>query len=680
MKDEIIQLQNNAVEKLILSLNDKNEVTFKAPTGSGKTYMMADFMNRMLKDSNIIFLVSSLSKGDLALQNYEKFMEYNEKKIFSLNPYLIESTKAEGGIFIPLDFNVYILPRDLYKKGGRLMQGAFLEFLEEIKIQNKKIYLIKDECHIATNNLDGLKNYFYKTCNFSATPKLSKTQKADIQINEIDAVNTKLIKEIIYGEENDTLEDAMNLFLNIKEQYKEASEELTFGNTVNPCMIIQISNKEKANEEIENIMYLLNQQKFKDLHYMLIVDNDKECKTNDIIKNEPIYKWKEYAKKNYSTIDIIIFKMVISEGWDIPRACMLYQIRDSKSKQLDEQVIGRVRRNPKLLEYENLSDKSKNLVTKAYVWGIIDKENKTFETVQLIEEVQNEIKLKTTKINISTNVISVNLQQILQNKKKPLNNLSIFALCKKYKEIPKELKEISKNYIDNYQNWFQFTNNLEEIIKMTKNVICDYDKNMQLYSDENDTPIEVSLPLISYYSDNGNYINISDWIWKRIDENENFSFDSESEKEWCEILLKLINEDAPTRGRIVKHLDVETSENIEKHYLIGKNYLPNSEIKYEYYSYGIHSSYPDFIMKDYKDRIHIFETKSLNKSNSLDINKEEYEEKIEELMKCYQSASELTEYYFYIPIKTGLEWRIFQFYNGNKNELNKREFIKFFKD
>ena len=33
-----------------------------------------------------------------------------------------------------------------------------------------------------------------------------------------------------------------------------------------------------------------------------------------------------------------------------------------------------------------------------------------------------------------------------------------------------------------------------------------------------------------------------------------------------------------------------------------------------------------------------------------------------------------------IPIKTKLEWRIFQFYNGNKNELNKREFIKFFKD
>lgn len=71
-----------------------------------------------------------------------------------------------------------------------------------------------------------------------------------------------------------------------------------------------------------------------------------------------------------SGIDIIIFKLVISEGWDIPRACMLYQARNSRSKQLDEQVIGRVRRNPRLLDYETLSDEAKSLATTAWVWGI----------------------------------------------------------------------------------------------------------------------------------------------------------------------------------------------------------------------------------------------------------------------------------------------------------------------
>ena len=52
--------------------------------------------------------------------------------------------------------------------------------------------------------------------------------------------------------------------------------------------------------------------------------------------------------------------MVITEG-DIPRACMLYQVRDSKSKQMDEQVVGRVRRNQYYLTGVNTMKKPKSL-------------------------------------------------------------------------------------------------------------------------------------------------------------------------------------------------------------------------------------------------------------------------------------------------------------------------------
>ena len=46
----------------------------------------------------------------------------------------------------------------------------------------------------------------------------------------------------------------------------------------------------------------------------------------------------------------------------------------------------------------------------------------------------------------------------------------------------------------------------------------------------------------------------------------------------------------------------------------------------EYYLDGIHSSYPDFVMKDKNGKIHIFEVKSVNKSSSQNINEEEYED------------------------------------------------------
>ena len=133
MLKEAVELQQSAVSKLVELINSKEELTFRAPTGSGKTYMMADFMNRILaSNDNVIFLVSTLSKGNLAQQNFDKFQEYRDKGRFkNLNPYLISSEiSGEETLFIPTDYNVYVLPRDLYKKGGRLMQGAMDNFLQ----------------------------------------------------------------------------------------------------------------------------------------------------------------------------------------------------------------------------------------------------------------------------------------------------------------------------------------------------------------------------------------------------------------------------------------------------------------------------------------------------------------------------------------------------------------------
>ena len=126
------------------------------------------------------------------------------------------------------------------------------------------------------------------------------------------------------------------------------------------------------------LFFKINKPEHNDLKWMLVIKID--CDTNDVSKNlkMPVNKWKDYAKSNTSTIDVIIFKMVISEGWDIPRACMLYQVRDTQSKQLDEQVMGRVRRNPRLLDFEDLSTEAQKLATTAWVWGLVPSRKKHF--------------------------------------------------------------------------------------------------------------------------------------------------------------------------------------------------------------------------------------------------------------------------------------------------------------
>lgn len=294
MLQEVIELQNEAVNNLIEKIEDQNkyEITFKAPTGSGKTHMMASFMDKILQQkSNVVFVVSSLSKGGLAEQNFEKFQEYSGE-FKHINPYMITSEPSiESRLQIETDYNVYVLPRDLYKKNSRLKEeGALLNLFDEITKkaplgQGKEIYLIKDECHIATSNLDELKDiYFSKIINFSATPKLRKNQNPDVQISEEKAMLARLIKKVEYRDDEETLEDAVEEFKRIKEKYIKAAEDKSFEGIVNPCLIIQISNGELADEEVEKVKKILEKTENQSLQWMLIVgrDNEKNCETNSL--------------------------------------------------------------------------------------------------------------------------------------------------------------------------------------------------------------------------------------------------------------------------------------------------------------------------------------------------------------------------------------------------------------
>jgi type III restriction enzyme len=426
---------------------------------------------------------------------------------------------------------------------------------------------------------------------------------------------------------------------------------------------------------------------------MLIVDDDKKCDTNDMMKAKglPVSKWKDHVKTSASVIDIIIFKMVITEGWDIPRACMLYQIRDSKSKQLDEQVIGRVRRNPKLLQFETLSQEAKDLISVAYVWGLEDKEHRIVQPVKVAgktteNEIQKEMKIRTTRIKKDLEKKDFDLPAYLDLQKQPTVTESIFSLYKKYKASSNEVKTLSGEYVTNFGEWFKFMNNIDGVSQKSKEINCNYSDSMELVADENGIPVEVTLPLLSFYTDNEHYVRMNNWIWVRSDsEEKEFSFDSLAEKEWAKILIDLTDEDAPTgNGRIIKSVTikeiVDNEEEIIKRYLFGKNFLSNSDVKFEYYLNGIHASYPDFIMKDYKDRIHLFETKSINQSSELYINKEEYEAKVDALKECYKQASILTGYYFYLPVQVGSDWQIFRYFNGEETKLSLREFKKSLKN
>lgn len=681
MLQEAKDLQNRAVTELFSKAHgEKKELTFRAPTGSGKTRMMADFMNRLLAEQkDIIFLVSTLSKGNLAQQNYDTFISCSQNGTFpELRPYLINTEiSGEEELYIPTDYNVYVLPRDLFKAGGILTRGSLDHFLRTMTNGDfamglgKKIYLVKDECHQATNNLDEISpRYFARTFNFSATPNLGRGQNPDVQISDEDAVAARLIKRVeLIEDPNATVEDALNKFLEIKPQYNNLLG-------VHPCLIIQISNQDKAEEEwSKKIKPALDN--YQALKWMVIVntykktgaeDKKKElfCDTNDDVKKKlPVARWKDYAKGNNSTIDVIVFKMVISEGWDIPRACMLFQVRDTQSTQLDEQVMGRVRRNPRLLDYETLSEEAQELASTAWVWGVKPDSMKQVMPVKLWKignvNVREQIRVKTTKLKDLTEKAGFDIQSFMNAQKEPTTYQDIFSLYKKMKQGNNALQDMCYDYAkDNYLKWWSFMQHYDKVKHEYDSYICDY--NTSMVEDK-----ETSFPTDSTYMDTNNHHEIDDWIWCRKDSGSTtFAFDSDAEREWANFLSKIAIREADE----VKQLGDE-----DERFLWGKNFPYNSEIKYEYYSNGIHKSFPDFIMKDKRGHIHIFEVKSLNGNGTAKIDPIEYEAKIQELKDCYKAASaKLKNHIFYIPIKDGENWKIFKYADGQENTLTKMQF------
>lgn len=688
MLDDVKNLQERAISELVQSLSEKDDVVFKAPTGSGKTFIMARVMDEVIsKDDNVVFIVSSLSKANLAQQNYDKFNEYLELGLVQhLNPHLISSeTSCESALYIPSVNNVYVLPQALYKAKSKLKgQQAFLKLLLEIKNHGRVLYLIKDESHVATNNLDELKSFFTKIINISATPK----KKPDVEISEQDAVNACLIKRVQYCSSADYGDDDFSVdslqykeLLKALDYLKECKKDYLEKSNINPCLIIQISNKDLGEKQFNVIERALGLSEYKDLKWVGYAKDPKVCQTNDqMIKTSP-QKWEKYCKPNDSTIDVIIFKMAITEGWDIPRANMLFQIRDSKSKQLDVQVLGRVRRNPRIMDFEKITDeKERRLFTTAYVWGIKDNssEQKSVDVTlkgsvpdgnRIKNEIQEEIKVKITKLaDLNDSQSNFDIDTFLKEKQAPESCKSIFEL---YNELTKSSNRIQveckrymfSSYDDEYSKYFGFVNNLSEIKSKVKTILSSDSSSIEVVKNNLGKDLEVSLPYNSLYFQNKKY-SLQDvkGVWNNGSDMREFTFDSDSEKKW---LYKMLQDFS------IKKISLDEEKDI---LLVGKNYLQNSEIKYEYYADGSHFSYPDFVLKDKYDRIFLFEVKSMNISSSLQIDTKVYQEKVEILKDLYSKVSSKVEHYFCLPILNGKSWTVHCYYKGVHYELKEDQF------
>jgi type III restriction enzyme len=362
-QDNKVDVIVDAVSNLLLKEVDNKLVVFQSPTGSGKTVMMAKFIQELMKTSENIdfcFLWISIGKGELHKQSQKSL-----KNIFKEDPIvsLLEDDYFGGRTFI--ERNEVVVAnweklRTKDKTSGDWKNKAmrtnekynFIEVLENTK-KRRKIILIIDESHYAsdtqrTNELRQIVNADV-TLEMSATPKLKNDAKVLIVVEPKDVIDEGMIKkEIIINEALDQLvddektsqdiiiESAFNKRLELKQAFADS------GTNINPLCLIQLPNSEAGETKKEAVAQFLNNKGITEKNGKLAVwlSEEKSDNLGDISDFD-------------SEVEFLIFKQAIDTGWDCPRAHILVKLRETGSYTFEVQTVGRILRMPEQKHYEN---------------------------------------------------------------------------------------------------------------------------------------------------------------------------------------------------------------------------------------------------------------------------------------------------------------------------------------
>ncbi len=366
--------QEEAVDELILKSKlllakdlEKRTIVFQAPTGSGKTFMMSQFIEQFIEEmrgEDFCFLWLSPGKGDLQKQSFKSL-----KKEFEGFPdvYLLEEEFFGSRRAIVRNEVVVANWEKLSNKDGKtgewkniLMKDKettnFRELVRNTKESRIKMILIIDESHSRdkAERAFELRNEIINpdlTIEMSATPILREGQYNEkIRVESNDVIEQGMIKkEIVINENIDKIGDdeitsqelvmeaAFQKRLQLKKLYEKE------GSNVNPLVLIQIPTSEAGNDKKEFIEGFLGEKVITKDNWKLAVWLNEEKRNQE----------EGLLTKNDNEAEFLIFKQAIDTGWDCPRAQILVKFRESKSLVFEIQTVGRILRMPEIKHYKN---------------------------------------------------------------------------------------------------------------------------------------------------------------------------------------------------------------------------------------------------------------------------------------------------------------------------------------
>ena len=379
---KLFDFQEQAVLKLLdltAKQTSKQTVVMKAPTGSGKTIILIDYVDEYLTNvnNNTAFIWLCPGKGNLEEQSRDKMQKIaphrTTQNLFDslLNGFTPGSTTFINWDLVTKNGNTAI--RDSERKN-------LFERIADAHRNGIEFIVIIDEEH--SNNTAKAKviidAFAAKNIIRVSATAIENKRYEFFEIDEIDVIDAGLITKALYVNEgiSDNLEitDDYDYLLDLADAKRKdiAKRYQEIGKNIRPLVLIQFPNGQP-----ETILAV--EQKLESMGYTY--------------NNGMVSKWMSEDKKdlpdNLTENDgipvFLLMKQAISTGWDCPRAKILVKLREGMSESFEIQTIGRIRRMPEAIHYED------DLLDFCYVYtfdekykaGLLADMDKAYETRRL---------------------------------------------------------------------------------------------------------------------------------------------------------------------------------------------------------------------------------------------------------------------------------------------------------
>lgn len=339
---------------------------FKAPTGSGKTLMMAEWMMRFCdpfsRNDGKTFSFVWIAVNKLHDQSHDSLKKFYDLKGVGLRCsyfHELEDRKIKQNEILFLNW-ASINNEDKIIVRANERDNNLSTIIDRTKDAGRTIILVIDESHHTAKSENSkalIKNLDPKiTIEVSATPEISDfDERITVDIEEVRAEGM-IKKEIVINpgfknytvdpKNSDQTADELILKSALTRRIELKNKLEKEGSSVNPLLLIQLPDTKKGvPDKKDEIEILLSKYGYTTKNGKLAIYlSEKDNKVNLL-----------NIEKNENEVEVMLFKQAIALGWDCPRATVLVLFRQWKDESMtfSIQTLGRIMRMPEQKHYKD---------------------------------------------------------------------------------------------------------------------------------------------------------------------------------------------------------------------------------------------------------------------------------------------------------------------------------------